>query len=163
MATKKHTVKGLAMWAKVFDHNGEVKDWQGNPHPFGKQFKIDVILDKENKAVYKASGTSGKGKFDDDGNFIATFKRKEKEKFEWAGGAPEVVNSDGTPYTQPIIPNGSKVEVEFSVYTTSMSPGTRLEKVIVLEAAEMPAREEPKAEPPIKNGEGQKINTEIPF
>ena len=71
MATKKYSVKGKALWSKVFDSNKELKDWQGNPHDFGGLFKIDVILDKENKAIYKSSGTSGKGKFDDDGNFIA--------------------------------------------------------------------------------------------
>lgn len=160
MATRKHKVQGTAMWAKVFDHNGETKDWQGNFHPFGKQFKLDVILDKENKALYKASGSAGKGKFDDDGNFLATFKRKEKERFEWAGGAPEVVNADGSKFEEPIIPNGSKVEVEFSVYTTSMTPGTRLEKVTVLELAELPERKEeaPKVEEP-----KAKISTEVPF
>lgn len=142
MATKKHTITGLARWAKVFDHNKELKDWQGNPHPFGGLFKIDVLVDKENKAIYKASGTAGKGKFDDDGNFLVTLKRKEKEKFEWAGGPPVVVNKDGSPFEGQIIPNDSKVEVEFSVYTTSMSNGTRLEKVTILELAEMPERKE---------------------
>jgi hypothetical protein len=48
-----------------------------------------------------------------------------------------------------MIPNGSKVEVEFTVYTTSMTPGTRLESVKVLELAEMPERTEaPKVEEP---------------
>jgi len=163
MATRKFSITGQAMWAKVFDSNKELKDWQGVPHPFGALFKIDLILDKENKAIYKSSGTAGKGKFDDDGNFIATLKRKEKEKFEWAGGAPEVINADGTPFEGSLIPNGSTVEAEFSVYTTAMSPGTRLEKIIVHSLAEMPERredttkvEEPKVQP-------SKISTEIPF
>ena len=147
MATKKHNVTGTAMWAKVFDSNKELKDWQGNPHEFGGLFKIDVVLDKENKAVYKSSGTSGKGKFDDDGNFIATFKRKEKERFDWAGGPPIVVNEDGTLFEGTLIPNGSKVSVDFSVFPTSKSPGTRLEKITVLELAEMPERKE---EPEVK-------------
>jgi hypothetical protein len=149
MATTNHKVTGKAMWAKVFDSNKELRDWQGNPHDFGGLFKIDVILDKENKALYKTSGSSGKGKFDDDGNFIATFKRKEKDRFEWAGGPPKVFNADGTPFEGTIIPNGSKVEVDFTVYTTSMSPGTRLEKIVVLELATMPDKvEAPKAEEP---------------
>ncbi len=160
MATKKYNVKGKAMWAKVFEANGELKDWQGNPHPFGKLFKIDVILDKENKAIYKSSGTSGKGKFDDDGNFLATFKRKEKERFEWAGGPPKVVNEDGSPFTGTIIPNGSTVEIEFTVYTTSMSPGTRLEQVRVLELVELKEREEDK---PLAELPKTTINTDIPF
>lgn len=162
MATKKHTIKGKAMWAKVFDHNKEMKDYQGNPYPFGGLFKIDLILDKENKAIYKASGTAGKGKFDDDGNFIATLKRKEKEKFDWASGAPKIVMPDGTTYDGTLIPNGSDVEVEFSVYTTSMSPGTRLEKIIIHNLAEMPERKEetPRAEEPKAK---TKVDVEIPF
>ena len=160
MATKKFKVRGKALWSKVFDSNKELRDWQGNPHAFGGLFKIDVILDKDNKAIYKSSGTSGKGKFDDDGNFIATFKRKEKERFEWAGGAPEVVNADGSKFDGTLIPNGSEVEVEFTVYTTSMSPGTRLEKVTVLELAEMPDREETKTEEPKPK---TKVDVEIPF
>jgi hypothetical protein len=167
MATKKYSVKGKALWSKVFDSNKELKDWQGNPHDFGGLFKIDVILDKENKAIYKSSGTSGKGKFGDDGNFIATFKRKETtmsggKVLEWASGAPQVVNADGSAFTGTLIPNGSDVEVEFTVYTTSMSPGTRLEKVIVHSMAEMPVREEPKDEAPEVKKE-TKVNVEIPF
>ena len=167
MATKKFKVRGKALWSKVFDSNKELKDWQGNPHDFGGLFKIDVILDKENKAIYKSSGTSGKGKFDDDGNFIATFKRKETtmaggKVLEWASGAPQVINADGSAFTGTLIPNGSDVEVEFTVYTTSMSPGTRLEKVIVHSMAEMPVREEPKEETP-EVKKDTKINVEVPF
>ena len=167
MATKKFKVRGKALWSKVFDSNKELKDWQGNPHDFGGLFKIDVILDKENKAIYKSSGTSGKGKFDDDGNFIATFKRKETtmaggKVLEWASGAPQVVNADGSAFTGTLIPNGSDVEVEFTVYTTSMSPGTRLEKVIVHSLAEMPVREEPKEETP-EVKKDNKVDVSIPF
>ena len=167
MATKKFKVRGKALWSKVFDSNKELKDWQGNPHDFGGLFKIDVILDKENKAIYKSSGTSGKGKFDDDGNFIATFKRKETtmaggKVLEWASGAPQVINADGSAFTGTLIPNGSDVEVEFTVYTTSMSPGTRLEKVIVHSMAEMPVREEPKEETP-EVKKDNKVDVSIPF
>ncbi len=161
MATKKYSVKGKAQWAKVFDSNKELKDWQGNPHAFGGLFKIDVILDKENKAIYKSSGTSGKGKFDDDGNFIATFKRKEKERFEWAGGPPEVVNADGSKFEGTLIPNNSNVEVEFTVYTTSMQPGTRLESVRVISLAEMPERKD--SEIAAKETTTPKVNVDIPF
>jgi len=163
MATRKHTVKGTAMWAKVFDHNKELKDWQGNPHPFGGLFKIDVILDKTQRATYKASGTAGKGKFDDDGNFIATFKRKEKEKFDWAGGPPKVLNADSTPFTGTVVPNGSEVEVEFSVYTTSMSNGTRLESVRILKLEEMPEKKPEAAPEPPKPTKTTSGEVYVPF
>ena len=166
MATKKFKVRGKALWSKVFDSNKELKDWQGNPHDFGGLFKIDVILDKENKAIYKSSGTSGKGKFDDDGNFIATFKRKETtmaggKVLEWASGAPQVVNADGSKFEGSLIPNNSDVEVEFTVYTTSMQPGTRLEKVIVLNLADMPVKDTPATETKVEDKTA--INTDIPF
>lgn len=167
MATKIHTIKGKAMWAKVFDSNKELRDWQGNPHDFGGLFKIDVVLDKENKALYKTSGTVGKGKFDDDGNFIATLKRKEHGKFASVSGPPKVMNKDYSTFEGKVIPNGSEVEVEFSVYTTSMNPGTRLESVRVLELAEMPERTEDKpveATPIVSTKtKSDSIDTEIPF
>jgi hypothetical protein len=163
MSTTNHSVTGKAMWAKVFPHNKETKDWQGNPHLFGGLFKIDVILDKENRAVYKASGTSGKLKLDEDaGTYAATFKRKEVDRFEWAGGPPQVVNEDGTPFTGVVIPNGSEVKVDFDVYTTSMSNGTRLTKVTVLKLEEMPDKPPtpvPSAPAPTKTSTG----VEIPF
>jgi hypothetical protein len=43
-----------------------------------------------------------------------------------------------------------------------MSPGTRLEKVIVHTMAEMPVREEPKEETP-EVKKDTKINVEVPF
>lgn len=164
MATKKFTIKGTAMWAKVFSENMETKDWQGNPYPCEGMYKLDMILDKDNKAIYKSSGTAGKGKFDETGNFIVTLKRKHKEKFEWAGGAPKVMAPDGSTWTMDdngMIPNGSIVEADFTVYTTSMSPGTRLEAVRVLELADMPERKEeaPKEELKAKITE----SIEVPF
>lgn len=162
MATKKFTITGKAMWAKVFKENMEMKDYQGNPYPWGGLYKIDVMLDKENKAIYKSSGTAGKGKFDDDGNFIATLKRKDKEKFEWAGGAPKVLGPSGQEWTYEndgFIPNGSIVEVDFTVYTTAMSPGTRLEAVRIVDLAEKPDLETPT--PEVKKE--TKVSVEVPF
>ncbi len=162
MATKKFTIKGKAMWAKVFDHNKELKDHVGNPYPHGAEYKINLVLDKDGKATYKASGTAGKGKFDDDGNFIAILKRKEIHKTVPAlGGAPEVVNADGSPFEGRIIPNGSEVEVEFTVYTTHMTPGTRLEKVRVLSLAEMPERKDEAPAPKVETKDTSKI--QVPF
>ncbi len=167
MTTRKHTLKGKSLWAKVFDSNKELKDYLGDHYDFGGLFKIDVLLDKENKAIYKSSGTAGKGKFDDDGNFIATFRRKEtvrkgstNEVLEWASGPPKVLNKDGTDFEGTMIPNGSDVEIEFTVYTTSKTPGTRLEKVTVLQLADMPNREEPRVEAP---KDSKVIDTEVPF
>ena len=166
MASKKHQIKGKAMWAEVFESNAELKDYQGVPHSFGKLFKIDLMLDKEGKALYKSSGTAGKGKFDDDGNFIATLKRKEKDRFEWASGAPNVTNVDGSKWSYQedgFIPNGSIVEADFTVYTTSMSPGTRLEAVRIIELAEKPDLPERSEAPVVTTTPKASASIEVPF
>lgn len=164
MATTNHSVTGKAMWAKVFPHNKELKDYQGNPHPFGGLFKIDVILDKENRASYKASGTAGRLKHDEDaGTYAATFKRKEVANFDWAGGPPQVVNADGSPFTGTVIPNGSEVKVDYDVYTTSMSNGTRLTRVTVLKLEEMPERPSTTIISPQPTKTTSGVDTIVPF
>lgn len=162
MATKDVTIKGKAMWARVFEQNRDMKGYNEAAVPYEGFYKIDVMLDKENKAIYKASGTAGKGKFDDDGNFIASLKRKHKDRFEWASGAPKVTKADGSAWdfeADGPIPNGSEVEVKFTVYTTTLSPGTRLESVKVLALAEMEKKEEAPKDPPVK----AKVDMDIPF
>lgn len=148
MATTKHTVQGKAFWAKVFEHNRDMQGFQGSAIPVEGFYKIDVQLDKDQRKVFTASGSAKKGRWDDDGNYLVTLKRDHKGKFEWCSGAPKVFNKDGNDFTGRIIPNGSEVEVEFSVYTTSKANGTRLESVKVLELAEMAEREEMGKAPP---------------
>lgn len=136
MPVKKYTFKGPIQWAKVFEGNREMKDYQGVEHIFGGLYKIDMILDKDQKKVLKESGSALKGKFDDDGNFIVTFKRKHEGPFAEASGAPKVFKADGTIWDMDIdgtIGNGSIAEVTVEVYTTKMAPGTRLVSVKVLE------------------------------
>lgn len=166
MATSKHTFTGTSYWAKVFESNRDMKGFEDAYAAWDGMYTIDVMLDKDNKNLLKASGSAKKGKFDDDGNFIVKFTRKHKDRFEWASGAPEVVKADGTPWdfsTDGFLPNGSKVQVEVTVYTTSKVPGTRLEKIVVLEKAEMEERptkaDESEAAPP----KTFKPNSEIPF
>jgi len=164
MATTNHTVKGKAFWAKVFEHNRDLRGYNDAAVPYEGFYKIDVLLDKEQRKLLTESGSSLKGKWDDDGNFIVTFKRKHKDRFEWASGAPKVTKADASPWTDKFIPNESVVSIDFSVYTTSKATGTRLESVTVLEVAEMPDREEPKGEtPPPTLPKNNDINDEIPF
>ncbi len=164
MATTNHTVVGKAFWAKVFEHNRDLRGYNDAAVPYEGFYKIDVQLDKEQRKVLTASGSSLKGKWDDDGNFIVTFKRKHKDRFEWASGAPKVTQADGSPWTEKMIPNESTVSIDFSVYTTSKATGTRLESVTVLEKADMPEREEPKGEtPPAVKPKTNVPDDEIPF
>ena len=144
MATKKVILRGVAMWPRIFPDNRDMKGFEGVYEECDGAYTIDVQMDKANKLKLKDSGSIKKGKFDDDGNFSVKFVRKHKDRFEWASGAPTVVKADGTAWdfeTDGPINNGSDIQVELSVYSTSYSPGTRLEKVIVLKAAESDAHE----------------------
>lgn len=163
MATRDIVIRGKAFWPRVFEQNRDMKGYNDAAVPFDGFYKLDVMLDKDNKAIYKASGTAGKGKFDDDGNFLVTLKRKHKDRFEWASGAPKVTKADGSVWDYEkdgVIPNGSEVEVKFTVYTTTLSPGTRLESVKVLEVAEMEKKEEAPPTPPTTKA---KVDMDIPF
>lgn len=136
MAVKNYTFTGVCRWAKVFEEWRENVDWQGQPYDYEALYKIDLILDKEQRKLLKDSGSALKGKFDDDGNFVATFKRKHKGPFEKASGPPKVTKADGSKWdieADGVIGNGSKVEIVVEVYDTKMAPGTRLVSVRVLE------------------------------
>ena len=170
MTTKKHSVTGELYWAKVFEENRDLNGFEGQAIPFEGVYKIDVRLDKENKALVKASGTALKGRFDDDGNYSVCFKRKHKDRFDWASGAPKVFKPDGTEWVfedDGVIPNGSEGRIDFSVYTTSMTPGTRLEVVYVSKKAAMEPKEEAaKAVPVDTHGKEiikGKYDLEVPF
>ena len=166
MTTKKITITGEAYWAKVFTENREMNDYQGVPHTFDGLYKIEVKLDKENKAILKASGSALKGKFNDDGEFLVTFKRKHKDRFDWASGAPKVTGSDKNPWTfadNGIIPNGSMVSIDATVYTTSMTPGTRLEGVTIISLVDLPPREEQQQAESLPVESTSNKGVEVPF
>ena len=141
MATKKIKLTGTASWAKVFEDNRDLSGFEGAAEEYGGQYSIDVELDYENMEKLVASGSMKKGRVTDGGQTVK-FTRKHEDAFDWASGAPDVEDAEGNTWTLDetgVIPNGSTVEVFLSVYTTSRKAivGTRLDKVKVLEAAEM--------------------------
>lgn len=147
MATRKLTLKGKAMWAKVFEDNRDMQGFEGAYTEFEGAYTIDVILDKENKQKLKDSGSAKKGKFDDDGNFIVKFVRKHKDRFDWASGAPVVTKPDGSPWSfedDGQLNNLSDIEIDISVYDTAYRPGTRMEEIRVTRIEEI--KEEDKVE-----------------
>lgn len=132
--TTRHTVTGKCRWAKVFESNRDMEGFEGNARAYDGQYSIVVELDKANREAFKASKSAGRIKFDDDGVALVTFKRKHKDRFEWASGAPVVEFDTGKSYVlddEGLIGNGSTVTVEYTVYETKMAPGTRLEKVVI--------------------------------
>ncbi len=127
------TVSGKAFWAKVLPdqlHDNYNRD--------GKQWAIDVALDKESVATLKAAGLGSKikNKSDDRGPFI-TFTRNELKKGGPKAGQPNttipIVTSDDEPYEGGRIGNGSLVTVEFNVFTVNLpnNKGTSLKPAIL--------------------------------
>ena len=145
MATRNIFLTGTASWAKVFEENRDMDGFEGAFREHEGACTINVTLDAENYGTLQSAKSMLKGKVVEDGVNVK-FKRKWKDRFEWASGAPKVTKADGTPWdyrTDGIIPNDSLVEVGLAVYDTSRSSivGTRLESVKVLKAAVMPDRE----------------------
>ena len=140
MATRKVTLTGKAHWAKVFPENRDMKGFEGAYEECDGAYTIEVALEKDQLDKLKAAKSAKKPVLKDDGTLRIKFVRKHKDKFDWAGGPPKVVDSDDDPWdfdSNGFIPNDSEVEVLVSVYDTSYRPGTRLEEVKVLEVAKM--------------------------
>lgn len=142
MSDNLFNVTGIAKYAKVFPRN---KDNNEAFHGPDGAYTINVVLDKENLDIVSKSGSRLKPKLTDDGVEIK-FKRKHtNEAIPAFGGAPKVVDGNDELWDEEVsIGNGSKVEVWFSVYDTSMGKGTRLEGIRVLDLVEWEGDEERK-------------------
>jgi hypothetical protein len=123
-----------------------MKGYQGAYQESDGACTMDLYLTKEEYSKLKDAGSATKLKLDEEtGERFIKLKRLFKGKYDWASGAPKVTKSDGSDWSfedDGVIPNGSEVEVTVVVYTTSMTPGTRLEsvkvnKVAVTEAPEL--------------------------
>ena len=139
MATKYIKTKGKAFWAKVFEENRDLEGYEGNYREVDGMYTINVAVEKDEIDKLKAAGTAKKPSLKDDGTLQYKFTRPHNGKFEWASGAPVVTKHDGTEWDfekDGHIPNGSLVECENEVYTTSKQNGTRLKSVKVLAIAD---------------------------
>ena len=144
MGTTRITLEGTANWAKVFEENRDMVGYEGAYKDCEGAYTIQVELDKENfdKLVATGAAKASRSKAKEVEKLGSTeikFQRKHKDRFEWASGAPKVMKSDGSDWDfadDGLIGNGSKVEIEVSVYTTSKATGTRLESVRVTELVE---------------------------
>lgn len=144
MATRVVTLKGTGKWMKVFEQNRDKEGYNGAYQDCDGACVMDLYLTKEEYQKLKDAKSATKLKLDEDsGERFIKLKRKFKDRYEWASGAPKVTKADGTDWdvtTDGLIGNGSEVEVTVSVYDTSMTAGTRLEKVKVLKAEPLPAK-----------------------
>ena len=112
-----HYFSGKCQWAKL-----------AKPDEKFNKYSIDVLLDMEQFTALKALKVKNNGK-PEDGKMWVTFRRKGED------GAPQVVNVDGSTFTDSI-GNGSEVTVKFEVESfVSKKYGTvvrsRLESVRV--------------------------------
>lgn len=145
MATRVVTLRGTGKWMRVFESNRDKEGYNGAYQDCDGACVMDLYLTKEEYQKLKDAKSATKLKLDEDsGERFIKLKRKFKDRYEWASGAPKVTKADGTDWdvtTDGLIGNGSEVEVTVSVYDTSMTAGTRLEKVKVLKAEALPAKQ----------------------
>ena len=149
MASKEYTFKGTAQWAKVFEEIRDMTEWNDDTKAFDKPsstdgvYSIEVTLDAEAYKALKRTGSlaAKHSKENEAGEDVVRFKRPHKKVgkggkvLTFASGAPKVVDATGSPWNfveDGEIGNGSEVEVTVTVYETSFSPGTRLDKVKVI-------------------------------
>ena len=144
MATRTVTLRGKGKWMRVFEQNRDKEGYNGAYQDFDGACVMDLYLTKEEFQKLKDAKSATKLKLDEDtGERFVKLKRKFKDRYEWASGAPKVIRPDGTEWSLEAdgpIGNMSEVEVTVSVYDTSMTPGTRLEKVKVLKAEPLPEK-----------------------
>lgn len=160
MATKILKLKGTVMWARVFEDTRDMYEFDEDtgsftkPSSCGGTYSLDLVVDDATYRELKLSGSlaAKNSKLNDAGEDVVRFKRQHEKigkggkLLEFASGAPQVIDgSTGLPWDlekQGNIGNGSEVEVEIAVYTTKFSPGTRLEKVTVLNFVPVETKEE---------------------
>ena len=138
MATKTFFFTGTVKWAKVFKPDEK----------FEPQYSLQLFLDDDGWATWKASGLGGKVKEDEDGKYV-TFRRKVAgPSWEPVLGPPKVTSADGKPF-EGLIGNGSTLTVKVDVYDTAKGKGHRLEGVRVDELVvyEKPTEDEVPDEP----------------
>lgn len=158
MASKQYVFKGKAMWARVFEENRDMFEWDDSTGAFDKPstcdgtYSISLVVDDDTYKDIKRSGSMAAkfAKLDDDGNDVVRFKRMHTKRgkggkvLEFSSGAPSVVDGSGNKWTMEDngeIGNGSDVEVTVTVYDTSYSPGTTLEEIKVVNHVEVKAKE----------------------
>lgn len=130
-------LKGVAKWARVRE-----------PDPDYDVYKIDLYMDDESFAKFKASGSQWRPRKDNDGLEFVTLKRKNNEldfretppKLTEAG-PPEIYlldkpSGEYVKWNEGFIGNGSKVVAVIEVFDTRNGKGSRLLRVFVEDLVE---------------------------
>lgn len=132
---KYYEVTGPVKWARLNEGNVDM-GFEGNWEEFGGKHTINLCVDEESKKIIEDSGTAGTFREDNEGDEVFRFTRKVKGPFAAASGPPKVVFENGTSWDYDVdgpIGNGSVCKIRFCVYPTKLKPGTRMEKVTILD------------------------------
>jgi hypothetical protein len=135
MPSQNIVLTGKIMWAKGLYVPQRFED---GPLMYTFPFYPDdgsLAIFEEMKKKYKLRNNI---RSDDKGKFMVLRRPHDAREYEgkviFEGGAPKVLNADGSPFDPDvIIGNGSKVSVLLEVYGTERTGGSRVEKVKVLE------------------------------
>lgn len=140
MGTRKVVIKGKGYWMKVFEQNRDLTGFNDALKDIGGQTVMDIDLEPSEVEKLKKAKFMSAGKPSPEDSNLTRMRLKRKWTEQYAGGAPEVLKADGTPWVYEQdgpIGNGSTVAVVVDVYDTKASKqgiyGSRLSKVKVLE------------------------------
>ena len=140
MGTRKVVIKGKGYWMKVFEQNRDLTGFNDALVDIGGQTVMDIDLEPSEVEKLKKAKFMSAGKPSPEDSNLTRMRLKRKWTEQYAGGAPEVLKEDNTPWvyeTDGPVGNGSIVAVIVDVYDTKASKqgiyGSRLSKVKVLE------------------------------
>lgn len=132
-------LEGTLEWAKLFEHNRDLKGYNDSYVDTNGRTTVNMILDEANYEKLRKSGSLKRGKPDPDGRGMnVKFDRKWETGRDFDGGPPAIYRADGNPWDVEAdgeIGNGSKgrVLVVVTYFPGPKSYSTRIEKVKILE------------------------------
>jgi hypothetical protein len=130
---------GIIEWAKLFEHNRDQKGYNDAYVDTNGRTTVNFILDDDNMAKLKKTGSLKRGKPDPEGRGTSVkFDRKWETGREWDSGAPAVYRVDGNPWNHEVdgeIGNGSigRIQLVVTYFPSVKTFSTRIEKVKILE------------------------------
>lgn len=145
MAAKTYKLPAEFHWAKVFESNRDKEGYKGQAKEFGGEYSVVCVLDPEDVAKHKASGSQKKVKSDpemyDGAKYVEYARRHEAvvkgEVIRAWSGPPLLYDADGGEWPKDkLIGNGSKGFVKFTVYDAGENKGTRLDALMITELVE---------------------------
>jgi hypothetical protein len=142
-------LEGIIEWAKLFEHNRDLKGYNDSFVDTNGRTTVNFILDDENYQKLQKSGSLKRGKPDPDGRGMnVKFDRKWETGRDFDSGAPQVYRADGNPWDVEVdgeIGNGSKgrIQIVVTYFPGPKAYSTRIEKVKVLEHVAYSGQEDP--------------------